>query len=117
MVPHQPTLEKWLPPSLKKEFLGHLGGSVVYVPETLDFGLGHDLIVRESKPCIGLHADSVDPAWHSVSLFLSLPCLFSISLSEEIKVNFKKGSLRARAENAQESSEGVTQRKYETARA
>ena len=43
---------------------------------TLDFGSGHDLVVRES----GLCTDSAEPAWDSVSLCTSL-CL-SISLNK-----------------------------------
>ena len=34
---------------------------------TLDFHLGHDLTVGEFKPRIGLHTDSMEPAWDSVS--------------------------------------------------
>ena len=41
---------------------------------TLDFGSGHDLMVYDIKPHIGLCADSVEPAWDSLS-----PCLFSPS--------------------------------------
>ena len=51
---------------------------------TLDFGSGHDLAVCRFEPHIGLCADSVEPAWDSVSclpLSLPLPCLFSLSLS------------------------------------
>ena len=44
---------------------------------TLDFGSGHDLIVREIEPCIQLCADGVEPVWDSVSLPLSLPLLCS----------------------------------------
>ena len=40
---------------------------------TLGFGSGHDLTVHEFKPRIGLHADSVEPAWDSLSVSLSLP--------------------------------------------
>ena len=36
---------------------------------TLDFGSGHDLRVREIEPHTGLHADSTEPAWDSLSLF------------------------------------------------
>ena len=32
---------------------------------TLDFGLGHDLMVRGIKLCGGFCADSVEPAWDS----------------------------------------------------
>ena len=51
---------------------------------TLDFSSGHDLTFGEFKPRVGLCSDSVEPAWDSVSLSLSLPlpCLLSISLSK-----------------------------------
>ena len=39
----------------------------------LDFGSSHDLMVCGFKPLIGLGADSVEPAWDSLSLSLS-PC-------------------------------------------
>ena len=48
---------------------------------TLDFGSGHNLIVHEFKPGIGLCTDSVEPAWNSLSLPLSLPLPFLLSLS------------------------------------
>ena len=35
---------------------------------TLDFSSGHDLMVCEFEPNIGLGADSVEPAWDSLSL-------------------------------------------------
>ena len=35
---------------------------------TLHFGSGHDLKVLEFEPCVGLCADSVEPAWDSLSL-------------------------------------------------
>ena len=38
---------------------------------TLDFGSSHDLMVHEIEPCIGLCADSAEPAWDSLSPFLS----------------------------------------------
>ena len=54
-------------------------------PLTLDFSSGHDLTDCEFEPCKGLRADSVDPAWDSLSpslsLFLSLPPL-ALSLSK-----------------------------------
>ena len=50
---------------------------------TLGFGSGHDLAVHEFKSHIGLCADSVEPSWDSLSLFLSaLPCLLSLPLSK-----------------------------------
>ena len=39
---------------------------------TLGLGSGRDLSVREIEPCIRLCADSVEPAWGSLSLPLSL---------------------------------------------
>ena len=35
----------------------------------LDLGSGHDLTVHEFKTHVGLYADSVEPAWNSVSPF------------------------------------------------
>ena len=46
-----------------------------------DFGSGHDLMVHEFEPFIGLCADSVEPAWDSVSRSLSAPPLLMLSLS------------------------------------
>ena len=42
---------------------------------TLNFGSGHDLTVHEMEPLIKLCADSMEPAWDSLSpsLSLSLP--------------------------------------------
>ena len=39
---------------------------------TLDFGSGHDLMVRGVKPHFGLCADIAESAWDSFSLSLSL---------------------------------------------
>ena len=41
----------------------------------LDSGSSHDLAVHEFEPCVGLHADSTEPAWH----FLSLPLPHALS--------------------------------------
>ena len=61
---------------------------------TLDFGSGHDLLVREFKPLDGLCTDSVKPAWNSLSLSLSLcpsPALsLSVFLSQNKQLNFLK---------------------------
>ena len=35
---------------------------------TLGLGSGHDLTVHEIEPHVGLCADSVEPAWDSLSL-------------------------------------------------
>ena len=40
--------------------------------QTLDFGSGHDLTVRGIEPHSGLCADSIEPAWDSLSLSLLL---------------------------------------------
>ena len=48
---------------------------------TLDFCSGHDLRVCEFEPCIGLSADSAEPAWGSLSPSLSLPLPWLMSLS------------------------------------
>ena len=37
---------------------------------TLDFSSDYDLMVCEIEPHIGLLADSAEPAWDSLSLFL-----------------------------------------------
>ena len=52
---------------------------------TLDFSSGHDLTVRGFKPHIQLCADSVEPAWGSLSL--PLPCSLARSPSQ---INLKK---------------------------
>ena len=44
---------------------------------TLDFGSGHNLMVHEIEPHVGLCADSKEPGWDIFSLSLSL----SLSLS------------------------------------
>ena len=46
---------------------------------TLGFGSGHDLIVCEFKPCIGLCTDSAQPVWDSFFLSPSLPLPHSLS--------------------------------------
>ena len=52
---------------------------------TLGFGSGHDLMVHEFEPLIGLCADSEKLAWDSRSPSLSVPSrlmlFFSLSLS------------------------------------
>ena len=58
---------------------------------TFNFSSGHDLTVHEFEPHVGLCADSVGPAWDSLSPFLAGPSLFTylptFSLS---KINLKK---------------------------
>ena len=50
---------------------------------TLDFCSGRDLTVCEFEPHLGLCADSVEPAWNSLSPSLSP----SVSLSLSLKIN------------------------------
>ena len=54
---------------------------------TLGVGSGHDLAVCEVKPCVGLLADSVEPAWDSFSPSPSIARTRSLALS--LKINFK----------------------------
>ena len=60
---------------------------------TLDFHSDHDITVREFglriRPC----ADSLDPAWDSLSLSLSTPPLLVLSLSQKKKNEKKKTHL------------------------
>ena len=51
---------------------------------TLDVGSGHDLMVRGIEPHIMLCADSVEPAWDSLSpsLSLSAPPPLAVSQNE-----------------------------------
>ena len=51
---------------------------------TLGFSSGHDLTVHEFEPRVGLCANSVKPAWDSLSS-LSDPLLLALNLS--LKVN------------------------------
>ena len=54
---------------------------------TLGLGSGHDVMVCEFEPRVGLCADSVETAWFSLSPFLSTPpqlahtsaCVLSLS--------------------------------------
>ena len=53
---------------------------------TLDFGSGRDLTIRrEFEPRVRLRADSVEPAWDSLSLSLSASPLPALSFS--LKIN------------------------------
>ena len=62
---------------------------------TLDFGSGHDLMVHQFKPYIGLCTDSMEPAWDSLPPSLSAPpplvhvhrCTCALSLSLSFKIN------------------------------
>ena len=50
---------------------------------TLDFSSGHDLMVYEFEPHVGLHFESVEPAWNSLSPSLSASPLLSLSLKNK----------------------------------
>ena len=69
---------------------------------TLDFGSGHDLMVHEIEPHIGICAVGGEPAWDSLfpSLSLSLPNLHTHmhmpSLSLSLKINKLKKKKRLR---------------------
>ena len=74
---------------LFSKFTFSWGAWVVQLVErpTLDFSSGHDLTVREIKPCMGLCADTVEPAWDSLFSLCPSPawthlCVFSLSLSK-----------------------------------
>ena len=64
--------------------MGHLGGSVGWA---YDFSSGHNCVICEFKPRVGLCADSLEPGacfgfWVSISLSLSLcPSLLVLCLS------------------------------------
>ena len=53
---------------------------------TLGFGSGHDLAVCGFESRIGLHADSVEPPWDSLSPLLSAPSPVTLSVSPS-KIN------------------------------
>ena len=59
------------------EWLGRLG---IYLP--LGLGSGHDLMVGDFEPCMGFCANSVQPAWDSVSLSLHPSSALSIALNK-----------------------------------
>ena len=48
----------------------------------LDFDSGHNLMVHEIDPHVGLCADSVESAWDSLPLPLSLSALLLLTLSQ-----------------------------------
>ena len=63
---------------LRNEFRGTL-----VKPLTLDLSSGHDLTVHGIELHVGLWADSMEPAWNSLSPSLSAPSQLSpLSLSK-----------------------------------
>ena len=75
----------------KKIVLGHMGGSLTEASDC-GFSSGHDLRVLEFEPCVMLCAGSAEPAWDSLSPFLSPAPLhvLSLSLSKINKETLKK---------------------------
>ena len=67
--------------STKRVPWGRPGGARLDQRPTLDFGSGHDLTVLEFEPHVGLRADSVEPAWDSLSPSPSAPPLLACSIS------------------------------------
>ena len=67
-----------------------LGGSVGWAS---DFSSGHDHMVCEFKPCMGLCADSSEPRAcfrFSVSCFLPVPCLHFLCLCLSLSLSLSK---------------------------
>ena len=56
---------------------------------TLDFNTRHHLTVPEIESRVGLPADSVGPAWDSLSLS-ALPCLCTFMLSRSLSLSQNK---------------------------
>ena len=59
--------------SILKQSLGGAWVAQSVKPLTLDFGSGHGLTVHEFKPCVGLCAGRVEPAWNPLSPSFSAP--------------------------------------------
>ena len=73
----------------KRTGTGAPGGAPSVKHLTLGFSSGHDLMVRGFKPRVGLCADSVEPAWDSLSpSFCTFPaCARSLSLSLSLSLS------------------------------
>ena len=72
----------WITYIYKKDFLGGARVALWVELPALDLGSGHDLEVHGIKPGVGLHADSTEPAWDSLFLFLSLPAPLPLTLAQ-----------------------------------
>ena len=78
--------------SRKRMYLGRLGGSVGWAA---DLSSGHDLLVHEFEPRVGLCADSLEPGacfrfCVSLSLCISPTRTLSLSLKKKNKQYFLK---------------------------
>ena len=60
---------------------------------TLDFGSCHDLMVHEIEPYTGVHADSEESAWDSLSPSLSLCPSPAHDISHKINIKKDKTSI------------------------
>ena len=58
--------------------------------QTVDVSLSHDLMVCEIEACVGLYADSMEPAWDSQSLSLSVSLSAPPQLAHWMHVLFLK---------------------------
>ena len=75
---------------------------------TLAFGSRHDLEVRGIEPCVGLWADSAEPAWDSLSLSLC-PCstrTLCLSLSQNKRINIFKNFKKRKIEKSMAPASG-----------
>ena len=57
---------------------------------TPNLSSGHNLMVHEFEPYIGLCTESKEPAWDSLSLFLSAPPLLRCSHAISVPLSLKK---------------------------
>ena len=80
------------PPTAKVKKKSSFWGQLVKCL-TLDLGSSHSLMVGEIEPQVGLCADSMEPAWDSLSPSLPDPLLNTLSFSLKInKYTLKKRS-------------------------
>ena len=75
--------------------------------------LGHGLAVHEINHCIGLYADSAEPAWDSPSpsLSLPLPCTLSLKINK-LKKKFQLGRIKINWKNLKLKQTGLHETWY-----
>ena len=78
---------------------------------TLGFGSGHDLQVREFRPCVGLSADSMEPAWDSLSLFLCCSPSLPLKINKKRKEEEKRREEKRREEKRREEKRRMKRRR------